>query len=83
MTMPRIAQHLAARHPERKIATRVAPRPLLRAMSLFDRSIRTVLPSIGAAPQFDNSRARDILGIDFIAPLAAIESAADAVLARM
>jgi hypothetical protein len=38
MTMPRIAQHLAARHPDRKIATRIAPKFLLRILSLFDPS---------------------------------------------
>lgn len=82
MTMPRIAQHLAARHPDRGIATRIAPKPLLRVMGLFDPSVRMILPSIGRAPQLDNSKARDILGIDFTAPLAAIDSAADAVLAK-
>jgi dihydroflavonol-4-reductase len=82
MTMPRIAQHLAARHPGRKIATRIAPKFLLRILSLFDASIRTVLPGVGAAPHFDNSRAKEILGIEFTAPLAAIEKAADAVLAK-
>jgi dihydroflavonol-4-reductase len=42
MTMPRIAQHLAGRHPDRKIATRIAPKLVLRVLSLFDPSIRTV-----------------------------------------
>jgi dihydroflavonol-4-reductase len=82
MTMPRIAQHLAARHPDRKIATRIAPKPLLRVLSLFDPSIRTILPGIGAAPTFDNAKARRILGIEFTAPLASIDRAADAVHAR-
>ncbi|MDG4649045.1 NAD-dependent epimerase/dehydratase family protein [Roseibacterium sp. SDUM158017] len=82
MTMPRIAQHLAARHPDRRIATRVAPKALLRLMAPFDRSIRSALPSVGAAPQFDNARAREILGISFAAPLAAIDRAADAVIAQ-
>lgn len=82
MTMPRIAQHLAARHPDRKIGTRIAPKPVLRLLSLFDPSIRTVLPGVGAAPTFDNARARRMLGIEFTAALAAIDRAADAVLAR-
>lgn len=82
MTMPRIAQHLAARHPDRKIATKIAPKVVLRLLSLFDPSIRTVLPGIGSAPQFDNSQAREVLGIEFTAPLEAIEKAADAVLAK-
>jgi dihydroflavonol-4-reductase len=82
MTLPRIAQHLAARHPDRKIATRIAPKPLLWLLSRFDPSIRTVLPSVGTAPQFDNTRAREMLGITFTAPLEAIDRAADAILSR-
>jgi dihydroflavonol-4-reductase len=82
MTLPRIAQHLAARHPDRRIATRIAPKPLLQLLSLFDPSLRAVLPGIGAAPQFDNTRAREGLGIRFTAPLQAIDRAADAILAK-
>lgn len=82
MTLPRIAQHLAARHPDRRIATRIAPKPLLWVLSRIDPSIRGVLPGIGQAPSFDNSKARQALGINFTAPLQAIEAAADAVLAR-
>jgi dihydroflavonol-4-reductase len=82
MTMPRIAQHLAARFPDRRIATRIAPKPLLRVLSLFDPSIRGILSAIGTAPTFDNTRAREVLGIEFTAPLAAIDRAADAVLAK-
>lgn len=82
MTMPRIAQHLAARHPDRKIATKIAPKFVLHVLSMFDPSIRSVLPSVGRAPRFDNTRARDGLGIAFTAPLAAIDEAADAVLAK-
>lgn len=82
MTMPRIAQHLAARHPGRGIATRTAPRILLRLLSVFDAGVRTVLPAVGNAPSFDNSKARQMLGIEFTAPIAAIDRAADAVLAK-
>jgi dihydroflavonol-4-reductase len=51
MTMPRIAQHLAARFPDRRIATRIAPKPLLRLMSPvrpFDT--HGILSAIGTAP---------------------------------
>jgi dihydroflavonol-4-reductase len=82
MTLPRIAQHLAARHPDRRIAARIAPKPLLWLLSRIDPSIRGVLPAVGQAPSFDNSKARQALGISFTAPLQAIEAAADAVLAR-
>ncbi|MCR9069793.1 MAG: NAD-dependent epimerase/dehydratase family protein [Rhodobacteraceae bacterium] len=81
-TMPRIAQHLAARHPDRKIATRVAPKLMLRLIGLFDPTIGTVLPQVGRAPTLDNSKAREVLGISFTSPIVAIDRAADAVLAK-
>jgi dihydroflavonol-4-reductase len=80
-TMPEIARHLAHRHPDRRIATRVAPRFVLRALALFDPAIRTILPSIGVLPQFDNARARTDLGISFTDWRVAAERAADAVIA--
>jgi dihydroflavonol-4-reductase len=80
-TMPEVARHLAARHPDRKIATRVAPAFLLRFLALFDRSVRTVLPALGAPPQFDNTRARKELDMKFTGWKTAVDRAADAVLA--
>jgi len=82
MTMPEVAQHLAARHPDRKIATRIAPKFMLQLLSIFDASIKTILPGIGEAPQFDSSKARQVLGIDFTPPHQAVEMAADAILAK-
>ena len=80
-SMPQIARHLATRFPDRKIATRVAPKAVLRVLSLFDPSIRTVLPSLGSMPEFDTNRARTELGVTFAAWETAVDRAADAVLA--
>lgn len=80
-TIPEIARHLAGRYPDRKIATRIAPAIVLRVLSLFDPSIRTVLPALGVVPLFDNARARDDLGMDFIDWRNAVDRAAEAVLA--
>ncbi len=82
MTMPAIAQHLASRHPDRKIATRTAPKFLLRILALFDPALKTVLPGVGKSPEFDTSAAKRVLGMDFAAPLDAVDRAADAVLAK-
>lgn len=80
MSMPEMARHLKALYPDRKIATRVAPGVLLRALSLFDRSIRTILPALGVTPEFDNTRARSILGISFTTPRTALDRAAAALI---
>jgi dihydroflavonol-4-reductase len=78
-TMPWIARHLAARYPGRKIATREAPAFVLRLLALFDRSVRTALPALGAPPVFDNTRARKELGMQFTGWETAVDRAADAV----
>jgi dihydroflavonol-4-reductase len=80
-TMPQVARHLAARYPERKIATRVAPTFVLRLLALFDRSVKTALPALGAPPVFDNARARKELGMQFMGWETAVDRAADAVVA--
>jgi dihydroflavonol-4-reductase len=80
-TLPEIARHLALRFPDRRIATRVAPTVVLRLLGLFDRSIKTVLPALGAVPVFDNARARRDLGIAFAGWEEAVDRAADAVVA--
>ena len=79
--LPDIARHLADAHPGRRIPTRIAPKPILRLLSLFDPSIRTVLPAIGTMPVFDNTKARTRLGIDFTPWETALDRAADAVYA--
>lgn len=81
VTIPEIARHLKARYPARRIATRTAPGFVLRALSLVDSSIRTVLPALGILPRFDNSRARTDLGIDFTDWRTAVDRAAEAVVA--
>jgi dihydroflavonol-4-reductase len=79
--MPQMARHLALRFPGRRIATRVAPSIVLRALGLFDRSVGTVLPALGAPPVFDNTRAREELGIAFTDWEVAVDRAADAIVA--
>ncbi len=63
--MPEIAMHLNGLYPDRKIPTRRAPRVLLRFLSLFDPSIRTILPALGNTPRFDNGASQRDLGVAF------------------
>lgn len=82
ISMPEMARTLAAKYPDRKIATRVAPKLALRVLSLFDRSIGMILASVGTAPRFDTSNAQRVLGIDFTPPEVALGRAAEAVRTR-
>ncbi|MEO1638435.1 MAG: NAD-dependent epimerase/dehydratase family protein [Pseudomonadota bacterium] len=57
-----IAQAVKAAHPSRRIATRVAPHFLIRFLALFDKEIRSILPSLGRVDKMDNARAMATLG---------------------
>ena len=69
-------------YPARRIATRPAPKPLLRLLALFDREIRSILPEIGRMARVENSRARSELGIDFIPADKALLATAKALVDR-
>ncbi|MCY1127611.1 NAD-dependent epimerase/dehydratase family protein [Frigidibacter sp. RF13] len=56
---------LKERWPERRIATRTAPRFLLKLLSLFDREIRAALPRLDAPMTSSNEKARRLLGLEF------------------
>lgn len=62
-SMPDMARTLKAAFPDRKIATRIAPRLLLRLLALFDAEIRLILPWLGWTPTLDNTKARRELGL--------------------
>ncbi|MEO0991653.1 MAG: aldehyde reductase [Pseudomonadota bacterium] len=65
-TFPEIADVLRGAFPTRKIAKSVAPKIVLRILSLFDPSIRTILPTVGLRLTIDNALARDEMGMDFV-----------------
>lgn len=65
VTFQDIAQTLKDAYPDRKIATRVAPNMMIRFLSLFDPSIRTILPSLGRRDFASNERARTEMGVAF------------------
>ncbi len=63
LSMPDMARILKEAYPQRRIATRVAPRPLLRLLALFDPEIRLILPWLDWQATLDNSKARGELGL--------------------
>jgi len=79
LSMVQIAQHLARAYPDRKIATRQAPRFLLRILALFDPAVKTILPQLGYVPSFDTSATIRDLGVTFTPATTAIDRAAAAV----
>jgi len=74
--MPDIGKHLAAACPNRKIATRTAPKWLLRTRALFDPSIKMTLPPFGHHPEFDTSATTQDITFTFTPASAALDRAA-------
>ena len=68
---------LKAAYPVRKIPTREAPRLLLRALALFDPAVRAILPKLGHLDRVSNARAVQEMGMEFVAPKAALLASAD------
>ncbi|NHB76173.1 SDR family oxidoreductase [Rhodobacter calidifons] len=68
---------LKAAYPTRRIPTREAPNALVRFLALFDPEIRSILPRLGHLERVSNARAVSEMGMEFIAPKAALLAAAD------
>jgi dihydroflavonol-4-reductase len=68
---------LKAAYPTRRIPTREAPQILVRALALFDPSIKSILPKLGHLERVSNARAVKEMGMEFIAPKAALLASAD------
>jgi dihydroflavonol-4-reductase len=49
----------------------------LRALALFDPAVRAILPKLGHLDRVSNARAVQEMGIEFVAPKAALLASAD------
>jgi dihydroflavonol-4-reductase len=72
-----MGRDLKAAYPTRRIPTGKAPMFLLKLLSLFDASIKMILPRIGHSDRVSNARAVADMGMTFIAPKAALLASAD------
>jgi dihydroflavonol-4-reductase len=68
---------LKSAYPTRRIPTREAPKALVRFLSLFDPAIKSILPKLGHLERVSNARAVSEMGMEFIAPKAALLASAD------
>lgn len=59
-----MAQLVREAVPGSKAPTREAPDFMIRFLSLFDPSIKTILPQLGSTWIIDNARMREVLGIE-------------------
>lgn len=65
MWMSDVAQVLDQAFPGRKLQRPVAPDLALRALALFDSSLKGIVPLLGREDRFDTSAAQEVLGITF------------------
>jgi dihydroflavonol-4-reductase len=77
MAMVDIGRTLKAAYPNRRIPTREAPQFLVRLLSLFDPTARSILPKLGHLERVSNARAVAEMGMEFIAPKAALLASAE------
>ena len=68
---------LKAAYPTRRIPTREAPKALVRLLAFFDPTIKSILPKLGHLERVSNARAVSEMGMEFIAPKAALLASAD------
>ncbi|MGL4238730.1 SDR family oxidoreductase [Tabrizicola sp.] len=77
MAMVDIGRTLKAAYPSRRIPTREAPQFIVRLLAYFDPSIKAILPKLGHLDRVSNARAVTEMGMEFIAPKAALLASAD------
>lgn len=70
-----MAEALRDATPGRRIVTRRAPNAVMRLLSLFDPSIRPIVPVLGREHLVSNARAREVLGLTFIPAREAVAAA--------
>lgn len=61
-----MAQIIKRAYPNRKVNTGKAPNFLIRLLALFDGDIKRVVPLLGLRTLVDNTKAKNLLKIDFI-----------------
>jgi dihydroflavonol-4-reductase len=84
MTMPEMALALRAAFPERagKIPTRVLPPFMVRLISVFDRSLKSVIPDIGTRPVARSGYVTDLTGVKFRPAEESVRAAGQSVIDR-
>ena len=82
MWLTEVAAILKAEYPSRRIPARTAPDFLIRLTGLFDRSLRHIVPLLGRRHELDNTRARELLGMEFTPAPDSLRAAARYIMER-
>jgi len=77
LSLPELGRLLKNAYPDRKIPIRTAPNLMIRILSLFDSTLKPVVPILGVQIEASNALARSLLDMKFIdARDSAVETAA-------
>ena len=77
MWMAEMGSVLKAAYPDRRIATRNAPKVAMWLLAVFDREVRSILHSLGTIERASNARAVEELEMSFIPPDQALRDTAE------
>ena len=82
MSFAEMAAHLKHHFPDRRIATRTAPNLMMRIAALWDSELRSIIPSLGFAPQLSAQPAEGDMDIRFTPPADALLATAQDLIRR-
>ena len=61
-----IAKYLKSLYPKSKVKSAQAPTAIIKFLSIFDGTIKTILPQLGKPMRISNAKAKRLMGINFI-----------------
>jgi dihydroflavonol-4-reductase len=61
-----IAQYLKSIYPKSKVKTTQAPTAIIKFLSIFDGTIKAILPQLGKPMNVSNAKAKSLMGMNFI-----------------
>ena len=61
-----IAKYLKSIYPKSKVKTAQAPTAIIKFLSIFDGTIKTIFPQLGKPMRISNAKAKRLMGMNFI-----------------
>jgi dihydroflavonol-4-reductase len=72
-----IAKYLKSIYPQSKVKTTQAPTAIIKFLSIFDGTIKTILPQLGKPMKINNAKAKRLMGMNFIPVEVTLRDSAD------
>lgn len=80
MWFPDLAQAIKDGIPGRKIVTRVAPTFVVKMIGLFDKSVKSLIPTLNRKDLCDGSKATRVLDLDYIGARESVVASAESII---